>query len=169
MRLARSKVQDNTVRRILGFFIDKGLLISPNMKPLFSMRISIEDVLWVAENIEPRILEILPAAIIRFPRSFLGIDKIPNELKSIIDQIRLRRDISGTYNGIELEKMAFWADFDLPDRRTKPLRDRKIPRTFRLSSEAAGKLKNFADRQQVTETAILENLIQGLVFYPKTS
>lgn len=149
------------VRRVMTFFVEIGLLDTNWLKPLKANVLKIEDVLWVAKNIEPRVLEVFPAALIHYPKSFLGLDKLPLELRKIIDNIRLGRAVDGMYKGIEIKKMAFWANFQLPDKRTKPLNEQRVMKTFRFKPTTVLKIKQAAAKKGVSETALLESLVQA--------
>ena len=83
------KGKDKT-NRILGFLVAKGLLIAPGVKPYPTVKLTIPDVLEAAELDEPRILEVLPAALLSFPKSFLHFEALPEELQVIIQHISNR-------------------------------------------------------------------------------
>jgi hypothetical protein len=116
--------------------------------------------LWTAEHIEPRVLEVLPAAMIHFPKTFIGIKDIPDELGLIIADIQKRKIPEMTeWRGIQVKNMVKWANKSLKDKRTTPQHRKKQTRTFSLSVEAGKKLKELSKSQNRSETEILEKLL----------
>ena len=75
---------------ILGFFVGKGLLTDPNVEARPSVVLDIKHVLKAAEEVEPRILEVLPAALLHFPRSFKNKRALPKEFLSLLEAIKTR-------------------------------------------------------------------------------
>ena len=106
----KATLSDRRVCRVLGFLAAKGLLVIPGILPCHRARLSIEDVLHVARRVEPRVFEVFPAAYLRYPKSFLHINKIPVELRNIIRAIRLGEKECDGFAGIEYTRMKRWAD-----------------------------------------------------------
>ena len=75
-------------QKVLGFLQAKGLLLVQNMKPRHFEKIPVLDALWVAEHIEPRVLEVLPAALLHYPRTFLFPEQLTDELKKSIKKMK---------------------------------------------------------------------------------
>jgi hypothetical protein len=71
-----------------------------------NVRINIEDAIWAGKNVEPRILEDLPAAIIRIGRHFNYEPKVHLELRKIIEA--LAENTEGEFFGIPGEKIRPW-------------------------------------------------------------
>ena len=131
----KKKRLKNTDRflRVVCFLEQKKLLIVPNMTKEFPKeKIKIKDVLWAAE-IEPRILEVFPAAFIHFRKKFVGEKDIPYELKVIIEKIKGNEPVAGDFNGVMIKEMARWANIKLNDKRTVPVKKQKRQMNFRLS------------------------------------
>ncbi len=79
---------DNRFIKTMGFLKAKGLLDTTlPIHPWPRARIDIADALWAAKYVEPRILEVLPAAILHFPKNFVGIERAPEKLKIILMRI----------------------------------------------------------------------------------
>ena len=58
--------QDRRFRESMGFLVAKGFLKTNFPVPLLpNKRLRLEDVLWAGTHVEPRILEVLPAAVLR--------------------------------------------------------------------------------------------------------
>ena len=151
--------KDSRYKRVLGFLQAKGLLYTLDIVSQPNIKINISDALWVAENIEPRVLEVLPAAVISFPSTFVHKEDLPPELENIIRKIRLGKKITGTYKGIECRKMLFWAKQSLTDGRMKPIGEKRITKTYRFLPETVKKLKNASVTAKLNETAFLEKII----------
>ena len=76
---------DTLTERIFGFFVGQGFLIVPSVKALASVKIDIAEAIRVGTDLEPRVLDVLPAALLRFPRSFRGWDKVPDKLQTVLE------------------------------------------------------------------------------------
>lgn len=143
----------------IGFFKAKGLLWSERVKANHNVKLDLVDVLWVAENVEPRVYEILPAAFLHYPRSFFNIKALPKEMKQIIFSIKKNMDLDFYFKGIRYQDMLRWANIQLSDGRVKPVREKKVMRSFRFTNQAIQQLKKKASELQCSETEYLEQCI----------
>ena len=125
-------------------------------------KLAIADVIWVAENCEPRVWEVLPAALIRFPAAFVGTDKLPAEFLKFVAKIQKGEIPIAEFHGIRGQDMARWANFPLRDRRTKPISQKRVMKAFRLPKSSLKKLKSFAQKNKITETEAIERLLAQL-------
>jgi hypothetical protein len=149
--------------RVIGFLVAKGLLIDPRANPLPLVKLTPEEVLWVAENVEPRVLEVLPAALLHFPRSFLHWDRYPKEIQSAAAAIRKGDVRHPNVFGLKFADMKRWAELELTDRRTKPVSQKRVMRAFRLRPETITKLSRAAAKHGITETELLERAVLSVV------
>ena len=128
-KIKKKAKQDEKYRRdprfleTMGFLTAKGLLRT-NLEILRqpNRRLRIDDVLWAGQNVEPRILEVLPAAVLRLGKHF---DFDPIRHKELAQVIRLLREPAPKgedFFGIPYEKVKVWLDFPLLDKRVKILR-----------------------------------------------
>lgn len=62
--------KDPRYLRTMGFLVAKGFLKTEKLFPLRVRMLNVDDAIWAGVNVEPRILEVLPAAIIRFEKYF---------------------------------------------------------------------------------------------------
>lgn len=152
---------DYDTRQVLGFFISKGLLIAPGIDPAPTAKLRIETVVDIGLKVEPRVLEVLPAAILHFPRSFINLDKMPDKLKMVVEAIRKDQKSGPTLGGIKYQAMKRWANKKLKDGRAVPEEHRRIMRSYRFSRAALSRLKQRSKELGRTETEILEELILG--------
>ena len=152
--------QDPRFLNIMGFLVAKGFLRT-NLKVqlLPNKRLKIDDAIWAGQNVEPRILEVLPAAVLRLEKHF-DLDEVLHEkLVRVIKQLR-RHDKSGEdFFGMPYKKIKLWVDFPLPDRRVKTISCKKIVKSFRLSPAAVLQLKKSSKEKKCSETEILETLL----------
>lgn len=146
--------------RVLGFFVGKGLLwVNYPMTPFFG-KIRIEDVLWVAEEVEPRVLEVFPAAFLHFPKTFIGRHDLPEDLREVVTKVRDGNfEPHEVYKGIRLDAMAKWNNRTFKDRRTKPANQKKVNKTFRMDQSLVKKLETTAKQLKMSQIEWLEKLI----------
>jgi hypothetical protein len=146
--------------KIMGFLIAKGFLYSNEKIPLYpNEHINLRDAIWAGRFVEPRILEVLPAAYARFIKHFSGEADIIQKIEHIIDGIKQPNDPKIEFYGVPLEKIKPWFFIRLRDGRSKPLDKRKISKSFRFKPETLDTLKELKDQTGKTETEIIENLI----------
>ncbi len=148
---------DKRYQQVMGFLIHKGLLLG-NREYEYKDRINIKDALWAA-RIEPRILEVLPAALLHFPGSVDDERIIPHKMKRIMDDIMKGKETGEDYESVKYHTMKRWADLQLKDKRTKPISEKKKQANFRLSPLAMKNLTEFADRKNLSKTQALEELV----------
>ena len=145
--------------KVLGFFVGKGLLEAVGVQARPNTKVSLKDALWVGMAIDRRVLEVLPAALIHFPKSFRHVDQIPEKLQAIVSEIKRGATSGHDYEGIEFRLMAARARQILPDRRLKPIGVRKITKCYRLRPTIVAQMKASASARGLTETAYLESLV----------
>lgn len=158
-RDARNR-RDRRFLEVMGFLAAKGLLETNFPVPRRpNRRLLLKDVLWAGQEVEPRILEVLPAAILRLGAHFdFNAEKYP-ELAGVLSALRKQAAEGPEFCGIPYAKLRVWADFPLPDRRVKISSEKKIPRTFRLRPDVITALKERAREAGCTETELLERKI----------
>lgn len=151
---------DSRYERVIGFLSGKGLLLSNRVTPSKRSKLDVVEALWVGENLEPRVLEVLPAAVLRFRGQCKRRDALPQELADAIKAIGEDRTPAGGYLGVSFEAMHRWARAPLPDKRTKSISDRKRLKSFRFSPVVLEQLARLAKKEGITETAVLEELVK---------
>lgn len=148
-------------QRVLGFFMAKGLLVGQDVPHQGDAKLYLNDVFWVGNRVEPRVLEVLPAAIIHFPRTFIGKANAPNDLTDVIQAIKAGDEQGPDFRGMRYRAMRKWANRATKDKRTKPLNKIKRNKTLRLSPAALEALETGAARVGVSQTQYLEDLLTG--------
>jgi len=124
------------------------------------VKLTPKEVLEVAENIEPRVYEVLPAALIHFPRSFLSIDSYPKDILNAVRAVKAGEEHHPDLRGMRYKDVKRWADLRLLDRRTRPLSEKKVMRAYRLRPNVLAKLAKLAKNSKASETETLERLIE---------
>ncbi len=90
--------------KVLDILAHARLLKTNYHKPKKPTPINVVDFIWAGE-FEPRIWEVLPAAIIHFPELFLGKNK---EFDQIILAIKNKKDDGPDYQFIKFDDMKKW-------------------------------------------------------------
>ncbi|OUR97377.1 hypothetical protein A9Q84_13715 [Halobacteriovorax marinus] len=164
-KIVKMKESDR-YQNVLYFLYSKGFFKLVNKPRIIrNKKIDILDILW-ASKIEPRILEVFPAAFIHFKSKFSNIDALPKGLEKIINQIKTNSDLGHDYKGISYIDMKRWSNINLSDKRSKPVNDQKLLRSFKLSKEVLEKLELLANENKTTRTEVIESLIMS---YNKSS
>jgi hypothetical protein len=146
--------------KIVGFLVAKGFLYNNRKIPLNpNEHMNLKDAIWAGRFVEPRILEVLPAAYERFKKHFSGDADTLENLEQIIDSIRQKDNQKIEFYGIPIEKIKPWFFIRLRDRRSKSLDKRKVSKTYRFKPETVAILKNLKEQTGQSETEILEKLI----------
>ena len=158
-RTFEDKFRDRRTQHVMGFLLAKGLLVGEDIPLRGEAKLDVEDVLWVGRNVEPRVLEVFPAALIHFPRTFLRTARIPRALKEVVAAIKAGDKRGPDFEGMRYRDMKKWADKATTDRRTKPLSEIRINKTFRLSPDAIRALEQRSMKAELTMTRFLENLL----------
>ena len=156
----RRRRRDPRYLNTMGFLVAKGFLNTNWELPLLpNLRVTMADAIWAGLNVEPRILEVLPAAVLRLPRHFdLDAAKYP-ELYATVEKLKNGEKTGEPLWGIPYEKLKTWVHLPLPDGRVKDVREKKITKTFRLKPAVVTKLREIASRLGCTETEALERSI----------
>ncbi len=160
-QVARTEEIRNTpaVRRVFGFLSSIGLLRTPeNHEGRKSTKLSLRDVLK-AGKVEPRVFEVLPAAMYAYPKSFLHQETLPEELQIIIKALHAGEERTTSYGGITYKEMKRWMHFQLPDKRTKPLGKKRILRTFSLPPHTCETISEIAKSEGISQADVIVRAI----------
>jgi len=107
-QLERSR-RDGRFLRAMGKLVGAGLLesSSPDVKP-YDKSVLLADALW-AGQVEPRILELLPAIVVKRPRLFVLPAVLPDDLNAVVRSIRNGRD-HPSFRGVEPDSYLSWVE-----------------------------------------------------------
>jgi len=146
--------------KVMGFLVAKGFLHT-NTKILLNPNehINLDDAVWAGRFVEPRILEVLPAAYERFKKHFSGDRDAVEKLEQIIACVKQKDNQEMAFYGISIDKIKPWFFIRLRDGRSKPMDQRKVSKTYRFKPETVRILKTFKDQSGRSETEILEDLV----------
>lgn len=151
--------KDPRYKNVLGLLTQIGFLNANRDFPAIGNRhVPLRDAIWAGTTIEPRILEVLPAAFARLPKRFDWAPHEAIELNQIIQCFKENRDTGPDFFDVPYEKLKSWYHLPLPDRRTKTPEEKKIARNFRLNPKAIEKLEERAKRERISVTALIEKL-----------
>jgi len=147
--------RDLRYRRVLGRFVQAGLLQTTMEVELHREPVSVADALW-AGQIEPRILEVLPAALIKHPGVFMDTQALPADLAAAAIALR-RHQEPEDFRGIPGKALSRW--LTVFGRRSKPPSRLK---SFRLQASDLDLLTQLSKALGTTETEVLRRGLRRL-------
>jgi hypothetical protein len=150
-RIARGR-QDPRYPRVLGRFKAAGLLSTNYEVPLHRNPVTISDALWAGE-LEPRILELLPALVVKKPSLFVDPTNLPRDLSIAVRSLR-RGDLPEAFRGIPGPDLLKWLP-RVGHRGKTPSRSK----CFRLTAEDLSLLEELSRDRGLSET---DTMRQGL-------
>lgn len=145
--------------RVMGRFLQAGLLVTNtgnadvvrNRAPLH-----VQDVLWAGE-LEPRLLELLPALLVKQPSMFAKPQELPPDLVQAVEA--LKRDlVPADFRGIPGGDVHRWL--------REVGRLGKVPsrlKSFRFKSEDQRLLTQLAEKLGLSETDVIRKALRALV------
>lgn len=166
-QIKKAALQDDKKRKdirykiAMAFLVKKGFLkTNIDFAKHYQARVRIKDMIWAGQNVEPRILEVLPAAILRLPKAFIfeDIKKILN-LDQVLNDLREHKEEGHDFLNMPYKKIKVWMNIALNDRRTKTDDNKKVMKTFRLSPQAIVDIDLLKKRNGLSEAAMIEKLI----------
>jgi hypothetical protein len=152
-RLARLR-RDPRYRAALGAFLHAKLLttnvdVTPVKGP-----VALKDVLW-AGRLEPRLLELLPAVMIKKP-AMIEYETLPLDLGRVLDQLR-RNETPPDFRGVPGKKLKEW----LPRVGHKGKLPTKL-KAFRFRKEDVDLLDEIARARGLSETDVVRAGLRAL-------
>jgi len=156
--------EDLRFKKTIALLKGKGLLdTNLPIAAATGMKLQLRDALWAGKHVEPRILEVLPAAIMHYRRNFLGTDQMPEGLGQVIKAIQANADTGPDFEGIPFEKMKHWANIKLRDGRTKPVNEQKVAKFLKLPQKHINKIQQLvAAGKYKDQTSAIEDAIERL-------
>ncbi len=154
--------KDIRYKKAMAFLVKKGFLkTNINFENYYYAKIRIKDLIWAGLNVEPRILEVLPAAAARLPRAFIfDASKNSQSLQKVVFDLKENKKTGSDFLKIPYEKIKVWMNLTLNDGRTKTTDNKKIMRTFRLNPQTVRKMELLKKKNGITESAVIERLIE---------
>jgi hypothetical protein len=146
--------KDPRYLKVVGRLVSEKLLIATHVRPTRA-RPTLGEALWAGESVELRILELLPAILIRKPRLLLLPKSLPEDLALVIRELK-RGKAKTVFRGVPPEKYAHWVD---RIGRGKTPRRLSMLRTHRFTGEDIEALQILKERWNVDETSALRRAI----------
>jgi hypothetical protein len=153
-RLARLR-RDQRYREVLGAFVHAKLITTNDEVEPRKGPVALKAILW-AGRLEPRLLELLPAVMIKKP-SMVEYSKIPPDLDRVLDQLR-HNETPSDFRGIPGTKVQEW----IPRVGHKG----KLPtqlKAFRFRKEDVDLLEELAAERCLTETDVIRAGLRALM------
>lgn len=144
--------RDPRYTKVIGRFTSEGLLEAPGVVPTRGM-VTLEDALWVGE-VEPRVLELLPALMIRRPKLLAHHEALPDDLREVVSELRRGRAHT-CFRSIEPQKYAPWLE-RLGRKKGMP----SVLKSFRFTTEDAAILEALSRRWGVGETEAIRKALR---------
>jgi hypothetical protein len=147
--------RDPRYKRVIGRLVAAGLLtttadVEPHREP-----IDVDEALWAGRT-EPRILELLPALIVKRPGLFLDVTTLPEDLDAAVRALR-KNQAPGDFRGIPGTALLRW----LPSIGQRG----KVPsrlKSFRLQQGDLELLERLSDELGLTQTEVLRRGLRHL-------
>jgi len=147
--------RDPRYQRVLGRFVAAGLLKTSEPTKPHRGPIRVADALWAGE-LEPRILELLPALLIKKPSLFEDRSELPDDLADAVLCLR-RAEIPTEFRGIPGADLARW----LPRLGRSGAAPTRL-RCFRFSADESRLLTQLSRELDTTETAVVRRALREL-------
>jgi len=152
--IARRRRSDR-YRRVLGRYVSAGLLTTNYDVELNRDPMAIKDVLWAGE-IEPRLLELLPAIVVKRPSLLTDAGDLPRDLAQVVASLR-KNETPDDFRGIPGADLQRW----LPRVGHKD----KLPsrlKSFRLQHDDTLLLSDLQDKLGISQTEVLRRALRSL-------
>ena len=130
--------------------LETNMDVEPNREPMH-----VEDALWVG-RFEPRVLELLPALIVKRPSLFADLTGLPDDLEAVVRALR-RNEEPPAFRGVAGADVQRW----LPSVGHRG----KLPsrlKSFRLQHADTALLTQLSERLGVNETEVLRRALRSL-------
>lgn len=155
----KRKRRDPRYLRAMAFLTKKGALkANRDFTKWYRGKLNVKDALWAGKHLEPRILEVLPAIALRLPKEVLLTDA-PVTLLKAIAALKNTDQEGPDFLGVPFKKYKVWINLALNDGRTKPVKDQKQMRSFRLSPESIKKLEKRMKKTGLSGAGVIEALL----------
>lgn len=141
--------------RVLGRYVAEGLLTLNFPVDAHRERIEVADALWTGE-LEPRVLELLPAMILKTPAVFVDVRDLPPDLDDVVRTLR-RDETPPDFRGIPGAAIRSWVP--------RVGRKDKLPtqlKAFRFGASDLQLLRQLASDLGINETEVVRRGLRAL-------
>ena len=143
---------DQRYIKVIGRFVAAGFLIH-NKVPPYRGRVTIDEVLWVGE-VEPRVLELLPALLLRRPKFIECPKGLPEKIKEFLDGLR-KGDTTQEFYGIPARDYVPW--LSRLGRKSAPP---SLLKSFRFQREDVERLNSLKIKTGLNETEVIRRALR---------
>ena len=153
--------KDLRYKKAMAFLIKKGFLkANADFNNYYQARMKIKDFIWAGQKVEPRILEVLPAAVARLPKAFIH-DKTNDvqKLEEVVKYLIENKDYNKLFFNMPYEKIKVWMNIPLNDKRTQVSTTKKIMKSFRLTPLTIQRILHLKNKTGLSESALIEKLV----------
>jgi hypothetical protein len=154
-RAMERRRRDPRYRRVLGRLVTAGVLTTNTEVEPCRERIVVRDALWAGE-IEPRILEVLPALLVKRPGLFVDPRALPEDLAAVVEDLRKHRP-PRDFRGLSGASIGRWLG--------AVGHKGKLPsqlKAFRFQADDLVLLHRLREQLGVTETAVVRRGLRAL-------
>ncbi|MBW2733338.1 MAG: hypothetical protein JRH20_13190 [Deltaproteobacteria bacterium] len=152
----RRHKNDPRYARVIGRLIRAGLLSHTHIKPS-TQPVSVDDALWVGKW-EPRVLELLPAILLKKPKFFVTRGCLPGDIQAVLDGIRHNKAVD-TFRGVPAYLYLRWVP-RVGHRNKYP----SCIKTYRFSHEDMALINDLKQRfPDETEVSIIRRALRELL------
>lgn len=155
LRQLRRRRRDPRYVRVMGRFVAEALLFTNELLPAHHEPLEIGDVLWAGE-VEPRLLELLPALIVKRPALFKDLSALPEDLARVVSDLRRDRE-PPPFRGLPGAAVYGWL--------ARVGRVGKVParlKSFRFTPEDQRLLAQLSKTLGLTETEVIRRALRSL-------
>ena len=154
---------DLRYKRAIAFLVKKGFLKkNESFLNYYQARNRVADFIWAGQNVEPRILEVLPAAAARLPRAFIFLNSQDETvLLNVINQLKMKFENGDDFMNMPYNKIKIWMNINLLDGRTKKSNEKRVMKTFRLKQLTIEKIRKLKLMHGLSEAEIIDKLINA--------
>lgn len=151
-REIEKKRRDPRYAQVMGRLIFEKLLLGTQVASTRAHP-TIEETLWVGE-VEPRVLELLPALVLRRPKLFLNPTALPPDLAQVVKELRCGKATT-PFRGVAPEKYEYW-DRELGRKR----RHLAISKTHRFREDDLAQIEVLRKRWDVGDTEVIRRALK---------
>jgi hypothetical protein len=155
-QVLRRRRRDPRYLAVVGRFVKERLLVVNFPLEQRGEPVAVGDVLWAGE-VEPRLLELVPALIVKRPGLFTSVAPLPDDLARVVAELRRDRE-PPAFRGIPGRDIHRW--LGRVGRRGKVAARLK---SFRFTPEDQRLLEHLSKQLGVTETEVLRRALRALV------
>lgn len=151
----RTRRSDPRFLRVMGRFVHEGLLVTNESVQAYDEPLDVSEVLW-AGVVEPRLLELLPALLVKRPGLFRDANELPDDLAEVVRKLK-RDQEPADFRGISGRDVHGWLR-RVGRRGLAP----SLLKSFRFKPEDQRLLKALSEQLGVSETEVVRRALRAL-------